>query len=119
MRISFYSFSDDEKVHFEAEGTIIDNVISFYDNTNVHTQYIIDKINNTIKINRTGSIKSSMFFEEGKINNSLYESSEGLNLEFLVHCKSVSIEKNKIMIEYSLILDENILNNYKIWLLIH
>lgn len=119
MRISFYSFSDDDTIRLEAEGNQNNNIISFYDKENVLVEYIIDEINGILEIRRTGQVNSSMLFKKGKKTISKYQTVDGLDIDFLVHCHSLNIEKNKIVVEYQLSLDDNIINNYKIWLLIH
>lgn len=120
MNLTFTSISDDEKITFETKAKYLNNVITFYDNNHILNKFYLDKDNNKIIIKRIGDISSDMVFIKGeKTAGTLSYNGSEFGCDLIFDCSDILISDVKIIIKYKLILSKNILNNYKIELLMH
>ena len=109
MKVTFLSLDDQmNKVHFESEASRNENEIIFVDKTSPNTTIELTIFDNEVKFVRTGSINSEMVFIQNKKTKGNYS-----------YCSRLDITKNKILIHYTLVLDEYMKTNHKISLLLN
>jgi uncharacterized beta-barrel protein YwiB (DUF1934 family) len=120
MRLSFHSISDNEdKIFYETEYVIEDNEIVFVDKTCENTTNHLILLEDKIKLIRLGDVNMEMLFDLSCDTKGKYSNNIGLEFDFIVRCYNLKIQKNKILIEYNMILDEFTSSTHKIWILLH
>ena len=120
MKVTFLSLDDQmNKVHFESEASRNENEIIFVDKTSPNTTIELTIFDNEVKFVRTGSISSEMVFIQNKKTKGNYSNDMGLEFDFDIYCSRLDITKNKILIHYTLVLDEYMKTNHKISLLLN
>ena len=118
MKVTFLSIDDQKnKVYFESEASKKDGEFIFLDKTSIDTTIELSILTDEVKFVRTGKINSVMKFKENKITKGYYQNDMGLEFDFDIHCPKLSIEEKRIVIFYTLILDEYMKTNHKISLL--
>lgn len=119
MKVFFYSVDDEEnKVSFHSEGIYENNVLSFEDKTLENTRIHIFIYPKRLIFQREGSVEMKLELIEGQAIPSFYRNDLGLEFEFQALCHKLKISKDKIDIEYEMILDHNSLSYHKIWIII-
>ena len=120
MRLSFHSISDNEdKVFFETEYVKEENEIVFLDKTWENTTNHLILLEDKVKLIRLGDVNMEMLFDLSKETIGKYSNNLGLEFSFIVKCYNLKVQKNKILIEYNMILDEFTSSTHKIWILLH
>ena len=120
MRLSFHSISDNEdKIFYETSYVKEDNELVFLDKTCENTTNHLIFIDDKIKLVRTGEINMEMLFDLSKDTIGNYSNNMGLEFSFIIRCYNLKVTKNKILIEYNMILDEFTSSTHKIWILLH
>jgi uncharacterized beta-barrel protein YwiB (DUF1934 family) len=120
MRLSFHSIDDnDNKIFYEADYEKSDNEIVFIDKTleNTTNHLIIDQ--DKLKLIRLGEVEMEMTFDLNRSTNGYYKNTMGLEFTFTVKTNKLKVVKNKILVEYNMILDEFTASTHKIWILLH
>lgn len=119
MKVFFYSVDDEEnKVSFHTDGLYKDNILSFEDKTLSNTRIHIYIYPDRLIFQREGSVEMKLELIEGQAMSSFYKNDIGLEFEFKAFCHKLKISKDKIDIEYEMILDHNSLSYHKIWIII-
>ena len=120
MRISFHSINDsNEKVFFETEAYFDNNIIRFKDKSYENTEILIEATTSFVRLKRVGNVNMDMLFKLGNKTVSKYKNDVGLSFEFSVLCTNLLVTDNKILVEYDMLMDDNLLSKHKIWILIH
>lgn len=120
MKITFLSIDDQKnKVYFESEASQNGQDIIFLDKTSPDTTIELSILENEVKFIRSGNINSTMNFIEGKKTKGNYQNNMGLEFDFDIYCSRLSIDTKRILIHYTLILDEYMKTNHKISLLLN
>lgn len=120
MRLSFHSISDNEdKIFYETEYVMDDNEIIFLDKTTENTTNHLFILEDKIKLIRLGNVNMEMLFDLSKDTKGKYSNELGLEFDFIIRCYKLRVQKNKILIEYNMILDEFTSSTHKIWILLH
>jgi hypothetical protein len=60
-----------------------------------------------------------MTFDLNRSTNGYYKNTMGLEFTFTVKTNKLKVVKNKILVEYNMILDEFTASTHKIWILLH
>ena len=120
MKVTFLSLDDEKnKVFFESEASKQGNEIIFIDKTSTNTTIEMTVNEDEVKMVRKGTVNSTMVFSITKKTKGNYNNEMGLEFDFDIHCTRLEVSKNKILIHYTLILDEFMKTNHKISLLLN
>lgn len=112
MRVSFLSFdSDRNKVSFQSEASQVDNGITFEDKSYPHTNIQLTFLDDSFVLTRTGNVTMYMAFQLNKDTKGTYKNVEGLEFDFYVHTKSLNMQKNKIKVEYDMLVDQEVVSS--------
>ena len=118
MKVSFISIDDEKnKINFSTEVIKIDNKYTFDDKTTKNTKIEIEVLGKCVRLIRTGDITMYMLYDLENITSGSYENSEGLEFNFEIKTTKIEIEKSKIRIDYSMIMDKQVLSSHKLSLL--
>jgi uncharacterized beta-barrel protein YwiB (DUF1934 family) len=118
MRVSFISLDEENnKVSFQSEVIKIDNVYKFKDESTTNTYIELEEIGSCFRLTRTGDINMYMLFDLNNITSGSYENKEGLEFNFEIKTSKIEVIKNKIRIDYSMIMDKQVLSSHKLSLL--
>src|SRR5574344_1464710 len=112
MRVSFHSIIDNNKVYFQSNVDKIDNQYVFIDKTLNDTKMIFEIKESDLIIRREGSTHMQMLLKENEKTKGSYQNELGLAFDFEVICTSLEITKNRINVEYKLILEEECISNH-------
>lgn len=119
MVVYFYSINQDkEKVCFHSEGKKDGNRIMFSDLSceNTIISLLVEK--DKIVLKREGDTETEMELIKDKTTKGYYKNKMGLDFFFKVICKRLEIKKNRIDIEYSMIMDSEEISSHKIWIIL-
>ena len=94
-------------------------MIIFVDKTCENTTNHLILLDNQIKLIRLGEVNMEMLFDLSKETIGKYSNNLGLEFSFVVKCYNLKVQKNRILIEYNMILDEFTSSTHKIWILLH
>ena len=120
MKVTCLSLDDQKnKVYFESVASRNENEIIFIDKTSPNTTIELKILEGQVIFVRTGQINSKMIFSENKKTKGDYKNEMGLEFDFDIYCSKLEIGKNRIVIHYTLFLDEYIKTNHKISLLLN
>lgn len=120
MKVTFLSLDDEKnKVYFESEAARKDNEIIFVDKTYPNTTIELTLYEDKVQFIRTGYVNSKMIFIENKKTKGIYQNEMGLEFDFDIYCSRLDVNKNRIVIHYTLVLDEYMKTNHKISLLLN
>lgn len=113
MKVSFLSMDDQKnKVYFVADASFKENVLSFVDKSCEHTQITMTLEEDRITLARTGLVQMEMIFELEHFTPGAYQNEEGLEFTFKIFCKRLSIQKKRMIIQYDMLLDQQILSSH-------
>lgn len=120
MKVTFLSLDDEKnKVYFESEASKNDKEIIFVDKTTPNTTIELIVQDDKVQIVRNGYVNSKMVFVENEKTKGNYQNEMGLEFDFDIFCSKLKIDKNRIVIHYTLVLDEYTKTNHKISLLLN
>lgn len=106
MFVSFLSLDDEKnKVFFQSEAFQQKNEIWFEDKSTLNTKIKITSLEDSMILERMGSVEMYLHFTLDKPTVGRYKNSDGLILEFLVHTKVLQQQKNKIRVQYEMIMN--------------
>ncbi|MDE6407929.1 MAG: DUF1934 family protein [Anaeroplasmataceae bacterium] len=112
MVVSFLSFDNEKnKTSFQAEAVQNDNVIKFEDKSSTGTQIQITILEDSFILQRFGFIEMYLQFCLDKHTKGKYKNKDGLEFDFEVHTKSLSIEKTKLKVCYDMVMDGEIISS--------
>ena len=77
----------------------------------------IEVLDKCIRLIRTGDTTMYMLFDIKNITSGSYENIEGLEFSFEIKTTKLEIQNNKIRIDYSMIMDKQVLSSHKLSLL--
>ncbi len=118
MNITFYSLDSlDNKIFFKEKGMFDKNILIFNDKSVENTKIYLTINDNDIILDRVGNVKMHMHFIRNTETTGFYENELGLQFKMNILTSKLIIKANKVEIEYSLILDGNMLSSHKIWIL--
>ncbi|MDE7162203.1 MAG: DUF1934 domain-containing protein [Anaeroplasmataceae bacterium] len=107
MLVSFLSFNDDNtKTSFQSEGRRKGNVIQFEDKSYPNTRIKLTLLESSVLLERFGDVQMLMLFSLEKETKGFYTNAEGLEFEYTIHTKEVSIQENKVKVSYTLFLNK-------------
>lgn len=121
MKLTFYSVDKfNEKVIFNVDyEKPTTSSFEFIDKSIKNTKILLNIIDNEfIKFTRIGDINMDLLLILGKETNAYYKNNIGLEFEFTVYTKYISISNNKIEIEYDINVMDN-KNTFKITIMFH
>ncbi len=110
---------ENNSVSFQSEGYYDGEYLIFEDKSALETKIHLQILDNKLILIREGLIKMKITLVEGKCLPSYYKNDIGLEFNFIAFCKKLIINKNKIMVEYDMILDNEKLSSHKIWIILH
>ncbi len=111
IEITFLMTSLDSEASFITQGEIKQNRIIFNDNEDNRHYLIIN--NGSIEYHKRGSMNMKYVFKLNHITSGTYEI-DGNKFLFDIKTKALNIEDNEIMINYDLLLDDDIINKSKL-----
>jgi uncharacterized beta-barrel protein YwiB (DUF1934 family) len=118
VKVSFISIDDEKnKISFNTEVSVIDNKYVFTDVTTPNTTIEIEVLGECVRLTRTGDTTMYMLYDTNNITNGSYENIEGLEFNFEIKTTKIEIHKSKIRIDYSMIMDKQVLSSHKLSLL--
>ena len=118
MKVSFISIDDEKnKISFSTETIKSDNRYTFQDKTSQNTMIEIEVLEPCVRLTRTGDISMYMLFDLNNITSGSYENKEGLEFEFEIKTDKLEVQNSKIRIDYSMIMDNQVLSSHKLSLL--
>jgi len=121
MKLTFYSVDKfNEKVIFNVDyENPTTSSFEFIDKSIKNTKILLNIIDNeSVKFTRIGDINMDLLLILGKETNAYYKNNIGLEFEFTVYTKYISISNNKIEIEYDINVMDN-KNTFKITIMFH
>lgn len=120
MKITFHSInSENNKICFTSDGYYENDVLVFEDKSISNTKIYLNISSSFIEFQRKGEIEMYLKIIKNQKTAGYYKNSIGLDFEFEVNTKEVIIKNNKILLEYSLILDNEEISTHKILILLH
>ena len=118
MKVSFISIDDENnKINFSTEVTKVDNIYRFIDKTTNNTTIEIEVLGNSVRLTRIGDITMYMLYDINNITSGSYENVEGLEFNFEIKTTKLEVQNNKIRIDYSMIMDKQVMSSHKLSLL--
>lgn len=118
MKIIFHSIdSNEEKIFYQVEGQLIKNLLIFEDKSTPNTTIYLTINNDNIILDRVGEVNMHMQFINNQIVEGNYENKLGLEFNIKIKTNGLIIKKNKIDIDYDLIIDNYTASSHKIWIL--
>ena len=118
MKVSFISVDDEKnKINFSTGVIYNDNKYTFVDQTTPNTTIEIEVLGECIRLTRTGDTTMYMLYDLANITSGSYENVEGLEFNFEIKTTKLEIQKTKIRIDYSMIMDKQVLSSHKLSLL--
>ena len=118
MKVSFLSIDDENnKINFSTEVTHVDNRYIFVDKTTENTIIEIEVLGECVRLTRTGNVTMYMLYDINNLTCGSYENKEGLEFEFEIQTTKLEIQKSKIRIDYSMIMDKQVMSSHKLSLL--
>ena len=118
MKVSFISIDDENnKINFSTDVTLLDNKYTFIDKTTPNTNIEIEVLGECVRLTRTGDTTMYMLYDLKNITSGSYENVEGLEFSFEIKTTKLEIQKTKIRIDYSMIMDKQVLSSHKLSLL--
>lgn len=120
MELLFHSLdSNENKVFFRSNYERNGNTYVFPDKTDKGTSIILTIKNSEILFERKGNTNMQLLLSKDNMTLGHYENNLGLKFEFYVKTNNLKIEPQKIEMEYSLYVDDDMLSTHKIWVLFH
>ena len=111
MLVSFLSFDKDKnKTSFQSEAKQEGNMILFEDKTAPDTQIRISVLEDSILLERLGSIEMFIKLCLDKPTKGTYKNKDGLEFEFLIQTNALTIQKNKIKASYDMVMDQEVIS---------
>ena len=118
MKVSFISIDDEKnKINFTTDVIYIDNKYTFTDKTTENTVIEIEVLGECIRLTRTGDVSMYMLYDLNNITSGSYENKEGLEFSFEIQTTKLEIQNSKIRIDYSMIMDKQVMSSHKLSLL--
>lgn len=112
MVVSFLSFDNEmNKTSFQSEAIQNGNEILFEDKSSEDTKIKITILENSLILERFGFIDMYLHFCLDKCTQGTYKNKDGLELNFEVHTKSLTIEKTKLKVSYNMSMDKEIISS--------
>lgn len=119
MIASFYSVDDENnKIIFKSNYEIKDNTIIFEDKSYENTKIYLYKFKDRLIFKRVGNCNMTLELIEGQALEAYYANELGLEFKFIAKCNKLSLDNNRIDIEYDMILDNDLLSSHKIWIIL-
>ena len=113
MLLSFLSFDDQKnKTSFQSDAIQTENSIEFEDKSAKDTRIRITILEDSFLLERRGFIEMQMHFCLDKATQGIYKNKDGLEFDFEVHTKRLTIEKNKLKVNYDMVMDGEILSSH-------
>ncbi|MDE7385054.1 MAG: DUF1934 domain-containing protein [Anaeroplasmataceae bacterium] len=111
MFVSFLSFDQDKnKTSFQSEAKQNDNEIIFEDKSCPNTNIKISFLKNSFILERFGSTEMFMQFCLDKPTKGTYKNAYGLEFEFMVQTKTLTMDKNKVKVCYDMVMDQEVIS---------
>ena len=119
MEVSFYSLdNDNNKIIYKSEYKKINNTIIFKDKSLENTDLYITIENDHLVIKRVGQVTMTFKAKLKEITDVYYKNEMGLEFNFKVKTTSIILKDNRIDLEFLMILDNEVINSHKIWIII-
>ena len=120
MYLTFKSVdSYGDEVKFEAPYEIEGKTYIFDDLSAENTKTNLRILDDQIEIYRVGDTESSFIFKENTKCLGHYKNNLGLEMKMEVFTKKINQLKDKLYIEYDLIISGDVISSHKIWILFH
>lgn len=117
MYISFQSVdSENHKIEYLSEATLLENWIEFEDKSCVETKILLRIDNGQVELKREGFINMSIKFHLYEVTCGAYVNTDGLDFEFEIYTSELQIEEGKLMIKYDMIMDDEVISRHFIQL---
>lgn len=120
MKLTFHSIDDENnKIIYKSDYVKNNNTIIFDDKSVENTKVYLEINNDNIIFERKGNINMKINLTLNKKTEGYYQNDIGLDFKFYIVTNKIENNKNKITIEYSMYLDEDLMSTHKIWILFH
>lgn len=118
MIVNFKSIDKDNNIiEFETEYNYENNVYSFIDKSCENTMIYVSFDSNSLSFIRKGDTVMNLDLIYNQKSSGYYKNNLGLKFEFDTYTKDLSINFNKIYVSYSLFIENELINEHKIWIL--
>lgn len=115
MQVTFTSVDDQmNRVQFSTPVEQLTNGYQFKDESMDQTMLTVLIEEDCIHFIRTGQVDMTIVFDRMTTTIGSYKNTEGLEFQFLIHCKRLLISSKQIIIHYDMILDEKTKSKHKI-----
>lgn len=114
MIVSFVSIDkDNDRVSFEAEAHYEENTLVFPDLSMPNTMLYVTKVDDELVIIRDGEVKMDAYYIKNNYSTGIYEGN-GLKFEFRIYTQELVVTKHKIVLEYVMSVENDIVGSNKI-----
>ena len=118
MKVSFISIDDENnRINFSTDVQVDGNKYSFIDKTTSNTNIEIEVIGENVRLTRTGDVTMYMLYDIKNITSGSYENNEGLEFNFEIKTTKLEVSKSRIRIDYSMLMEKEVLSSHKLSLL--
>ena len=118
MIVNFKSIDKDGNItEFETEYNYENNVYSFEDKSTENTMIYVSFDSNSLSFIRKGDTIMNLDLIYKQKSSGYFKNNLGLRFEFETFTNDLSINFNKIYVSYSLFIENDLINEHKIWIL--
>lgn len=119
MMIHFYSVdNDNNKVSFKSEGYESNGKLCFLDKTIKDTMIYLTISTDKLLFERKGRIEMVLPLQQEIKSKAYYKNELGLEFDFIADCTKLEINRDRIDIQYDMILDNEVQSSHKIWIIL-
>lgn len=120
MNVKFKSVDNENNIiEFDSSYVLEQNVYIFDDKSSENTKIYLKNNNGVINIKREGNVSMNITLSTNGKHKGSYKNNEGLMFDFYVLTKELIIKSNNIYATYDLIIENDIINSHKMWILFH
>lgn len=111
MIVSFISIDEeDNKIEYTSHADIDDNKIIFKDKSTNDTNIMVYQINDSLFLKRYGMIDMLMEYKLDCNTIGYYKNQDGIEFEFILHTNYLEIKDNKYIVDYEMIVGNDIVS---------
>lgn len=104
-------------IEFESDCSYENGIFTFKDQSIENTMIHLTYDSNSVSILRNGDTKMDLNLIYKQKTSGYYENNLGLKFEFYSFTNDLSVNSNQIYVSYSLFIENDMINEHKIWIL--